>query len=129
MDLTNPNRSIYSRSHTILINAHFTCVHLIISWNGLSDNRVYDVFCFFFQLPGLQNQREREQARTTKLAKSSEPNQTTTEPAKPSTSGASFSEPAETELDPETPEEYEESSAMANFASEWVKSLSSDDLL
>ena len=73
----------------------------------------------------------------TKLAKSSEPDQTTTEPAvsepaaspQPSTSGASFSEPAETELHPETPEEYEEWSAMANFASEWVESLSRDDLL
>ena len=78
-----------------------------------------------------------EQARATKLAKSSEPDQTTTEPAvsepesspQPSTSCASFSEPAETELDSEIPEEYEERSAMANFASEWVESLSRDDLL
>ena len=51
-----------------------------------------------------------EQARATKLAKSSEPDQTTTEPAvsepaASSTSGASFSEPIEIELDPETPEE------------------------
>ena len=69
------------------------------------------------------------QLEQAKLAKSSEPDQTTTEPAvsepaaspQPSTSGASFSEPAEAELDPETPEEYEERSAMANFASEWVK--------
>ena len=74
-----------------------------------------------------------EQGRAIKLAKSSEPDQTTTELAvsepaaspQPSTSGASFSEPAETEL---TPEEYDERSSMANFASEWVESLSRDDL-
>ena len=74
-----------------------------------------------------------EQARATKLAKSSEPTEpAVSEPAaspQPSTSGVSFSEPAETELDPETPEEYEERSSMAHFASEWVESLSRDDLL
>ena len=109
-------------------------MHLIISRDGLGVNCVYDVFRFFFQLPCLQNQTEISQARATKLAKSSEPDQTTTEPAvsepaaspQPSTSGASFSEPAETELHLETPEEYEE---WANFASKWVESLSRDDLL
>ena len=82
-----------------------------------------------------------EQARSQKISKGSESSQTAIEPAAteplsasplPSTSDASFSEPvdsAHVEIDPETPEDYNELGAMASYASEWVESLSRDDLL
>lgn len=82
-----------------------------------------------------------EQARSQKIPRRSESSQMAIEPAvteplptlpQPSTSGASFSESvgrAEVEIDPEAPEDYDELSAIASYASEWVESLSRDDLL
>ena len=95
--------------------------------------------------PRSKRKRQLEKARSQKLARGSESSQTAIEPAVteplstspeasplPSTSGVSFSEPvdsAQVEMDPETPEDYNELSAMASYASEWVESLSRDDLL
>ena len=41
----------------------------------------------------------------------------------------SFSETTESVLDPETADEFDEKSIMANYASEWVAPLSRDDML
>ena len=76
-----------------------------------------------------------EQARTTKLSKTAEPVGSDLQASpQPSTSYAIFNQPTDTELvhenDPETPntDEYNEQYSMANYASEWVESLSRDDL-
>ena len=78
-----------------------------------------------------------EQARAAKQANVTEteptlPEASSSVPAdspQPSTSGASFSEPTDPEIHTEDEEMYDGHSAMANYALEWVESLSRDDLL
>ena len=87
--------------------------------------------------PKSKRQMQLEQARAAK-----QPRVTETEPSvpevslsdspQPSTSGASFSEPLDPEIHTGAPEDegiYDEHSTMVNYASEWVESLSRDDLL
>ena len=68
-----------------------------------------------------------EQARAVKLSKQAEPVETEQLVSpRPSTSGASFCESIESELVKETPENFNEQTA--NYATEWVESLTNDDL-